>query len=125
MKKLFLGKPTLFFYIFLLLNSNLIARERIKNINKDYSNGTCTVLFKEYDIDPEVRSPKGWYRIYKEGALTNYLHIHYLSTKNEKKLSDCLINNGFKIEKYQRSIGDKKNKSSIIQNRKENNYEDN
>jgi len=80
------------------------------NLNIDI----CTILFKEYDIDPEVRSPNGWQRIYKSGMLYDYLHIPISNISNKsnknniKILINCLMKNAFKIENYQRKIGDKK-----------------
>lgn len=70
----------------------------------------CYYLFKKFDIDPEVRSISGWKRIIKDDDLYDYLDIRQ-SKENDtmkKDLENCLINNGFNIRKYQRSIGNNK-----------------
>jgi len=96
-------------------NSNNVYDNRSREKERQTICESCIILFKEYDIDPEVRSPKGWFRIYKSGALLEYLHIPYLNIDKTKLLINCLINNAFKIEKYQRRIGDKKNKNTEVQ----------
>jgi hypothetical protein len=94
-------------------NSNNVYDNRSRERDKQTIYKSCTVLFKEYDIDPEVRSPNGWLRIYKSGTLYNYLRIPPLNKNKTKILINCLIKNAFKIENYQRKIGNKKNKKLL------------
>jgi len=59
---------------------------------------TCEELFIEYNIDPEIRSAKGWYRIYKSNTLLDYLKITNLKTNDKKLLINCLVGYAFKIK---------------------------
>jgi hypothetical protein len=115
-------KSLVYFCTILLLTSNIFANNSLNysSTNSTPTYNQCVTLFKEYDIDPEVRSPKGWQRIYNSGGLLEYLHIYYLNKSTTKQLYRCLITNGFKIELYQRSIGDKKYKDIKIY--KDNNH---
>jgi len=65
------------------------------------SSSKCQSMFKKYNIDPKIRSVKGWKRVYKSGHLLDFLNIKktFLKSKDsKKKLLQCLIANGFNIQ---------------------------
>jgi len=66
----------------------------------------CKKLFIKYNISPEIKSQRGWKRVVKKKELYKYIIID-IQINDLKNLSNCLIDNGFNIEKYNRSIGKK------------------
>ena len=66
----------------------------------------CKKLFIKYNISPEIKSQRGWRRVVKKKELYKYIIID-IQINDLKNLSNCLIDNGFNIEKYNRSIGKK------------------
>jgi len=82
-----------------------INADNINIKNKDINQTICQQLFIKYDIDPKIRSRKGWIRVYKSHTLLDFLNIKDNFTDSKINLANCLINDGFDIKKYQRSIG--------------------
>ena len=69
----------------------------------------CEYLFNRYNIDPKIKSVKGWKRVIKHGKLHFYIrHEEYINdVDDEEKISKCLVGNGFEMETYNRLIGKK------------------
>lgn len=66
----------------------------------------CDIMMKKYGIDPSIKSIRGWRRTIYNNKLE--LYIKNLSVYDKSLVEQCLIQEGFDIDKLKRGIGVKK-----------------
>lgn len=66
----------------------------------------CKKIFEKYQIEPEIKSSRGWKRVIRQNNLNDYITME-IDEVDDIFLKKCLIQYGFKIEHYKRSIGGK------------------
>ena len=66
----------------------------------------CGSILNMYNIDPTIRSIRGWKRTVHNGKLSFY--IKNIKKYDKYEVGQCLIKNGFNIDKLTRGIGVKK-----------------
>lgn len=72
--------------------------------SEEYSSNVCKVVMARYEIDPDIKSTKGWRRVANNDNLQDYTDV-YILEKDKDILGKCLAKEGFDIESYKRTIG--------------------
>ncbi len=107
MKKLFFIIANIIFTLSMTsitLNADSYADGRIESYYAVANR--CDKMMKKYDIDPSIRSIRGWKRTINNDQLS--LYIKDISIYDKKIVGQCLISKGFNIDKLTRGIGVKK-----------------
>ena len=74
-------------------------------VNTHLSAKDCNLYFREYELDPKIKSVTGWKRIINQDKLATYIPEIENRPFEKFQISKCLITSGLNLSKFGRSIG--------------------